>query len=157
MLLEELCENLGRVRCADDGVVPLRDEIGEQLDDGIHDLSPVLGREASGSDLHLSHERTMLEKLFKDVRARIAWMKKRILQLLTEKGILVDPEAAEALSRLQDPMACVDRILKDAENQPLILSREVVDGLAECVAQQPALSQESVPRPAPERPAFNKT
>ncbi|HIJ17974.1 MAG TPA: hypothetical protein HA364_09390, partial [Thermoplasmata archaeon] len=84
-------------------------------------------------------------------------MKKRILQLLTEKGILVDPEAAEALSRLKDPMACVDRILKDAENQPLILSREDVDGYAECVTQQPAPNQESAPRPAPERPAVNKT
>ncbi|MGD9962407.1 MAG: DNA-directed DNA polymerase II small subunit [Thermoplasmata archaeon] len=57
-------------------------------------------------------------------------MKKRILRLLTDKGVLVDPEAADALSELRDPMACVDRILKDAENRPLILSREDVDNYA---------------------------
>ena len=98
----------------------------------------------------------MLEKLFKDVRARIGWMKKRILQLLTEKGILVDPEAAEALSRLPDPMACVNRILKDAENQPLILSREDVDGYVGCDAEQSAPSQQFSSRPAPERLIVNK-
>jgi DNA polymerase II small subunit len=59
-------------------------------------------------------------------------MKKRILQLLTDKGILVDPEAAEALSRLTDPMSCVERILKDAENRPLILSKEDVGNYAAC-------------------------
>lgn len=64
-------------------------------------------------------------------------MKKRILQLLTQKGVLVDPEAAEALSKLSDPMACVNRILKDAENRPLILSKEDVDNYAEC-AEQPS-------------------
>lgn len=88
----------------------------------------------------------MLEKLFKDVRARIAWMKKRILRLLTDKGVLVDPEAAEALSRLADPMMCVDRILSDAENRPLILSKEDVDSYAGCVARPPPVQ---APRPSP--------
>jgi DNA polymerase II small subunit len=89
----------------------------------------------------------MLEKLFKDVRARIAWMKKRILQLLTEKGVLVDPSAAEALSKLSDPMACVDRILEDVENRPLILSKEDVDGYSGCV------EQETLVKTPPRRPA----
>ena len=85
----------------------------------------------------------MLEKLFKDVRARIAGMKKRILQLLTEKGVLVDPEAAEALSRLKDPMACVESILNDADGRPLILTKEDVGDYASC-ARKPA------PEKAPE-------
>lgn len=60
-------------------------------------------------------------------------MKKRILQLLTDQGVLVDPEAAEALSRLSDPMACVRLILSDAANRPLILSKGDVDGYASSV------------------------
>ena len=77
-------------------------------------------------------------------------MKKQILQRLTEKGVLVDPEAAEALSRLSDPMACVERILKDAENRPLILSKEDVDGYTGCPA---------VPAPTPgtRQPTMGKT
>lgn len=88
----------------------------------------------------------MLEKLFKDVRARFDGMKKRILQLLTDKGVLVDPEAADALSRLSDPMECVQRILKDEEYRPLILSREDVDNYATC-ASEPA-----APKAVPSRP-----
>ncbi len=72
-------------------------------------------------------------------------MKKRILQLLTEKGVLVDPEAAEALSGLKDPMACVERILNDADGRPLILSKEDVDNYDSC-AKAPA------PRPEPPQP-----
>jgi DNA polymerase II small subunit len=88
----------------------------------------------------------MPEKIFKDVRARTGGMKKRILQRLTDKGVLVDPEAADALSRLDDPMACVERILNDADGRPLILSKEDVDNYASCAKAPPP-----PPAPAKER------
>ena len=94
----------------------------------------------------------MLEKLFKYVRARIAGMKKRILQLLTEKGVLVDPEAAEALSGLKDPMACVESILNDADGRPLILTKEDVGDYASC-ARKPAPERVQEEGPAPRRVA----
>ncbi|MEW5748128.1 MAG: DNA-directed DNA polymerase II small subunit [Candidatus Thermoplasmatota archaeon] len=77
-------------------------------------------------------------------------MKKRILQLLTEKGVLVDPEAAEALSGLKDPMACVERILNDADGRPLILSKEDVDGYASCAKAPVPRSEPSPPHPTVE-------
>ncbi|MCU0860419.1 MAG: DNA-directed DNA polymerase II small subunit [Thermoplasmata archaeon] len=77
-------------------------------------------------------------------------MKKRILQLLTDKGVLVDPEAADALSRLKDPMACVERILNDAGGRPLILSKEDVDNYASC-AKAPDPRPEPAKERAPER------
>ena len=82
-------------------------------------------------------------------------MKKRILKLLTDKGVLVDPEAAEALSELKDPMECVNRILKDAENRPLILSREDVNNYA-AGAEGSAPLKAAPPKAAAEGPVVRK-
>jgi DNA polymerase II small subunit len=51
-------------------------------------------------------------------------MKKKVLQLLTDNGILADPEAADLISRLPDPVGCVEAILKEPMNRSLILTKE---------------------------------
>lgn len=56
-------------------------------------------------------------------------MSKSILQLLMERGVLVDPDAADMLSRLSHPDRCVKAILED-ENRPLVLTKADVEGYA---------------------------
>ncbi|OGS42581.1 MAG: hypothetical protein A3K67_02340 [Euryarchaeota archaeon RBG_16_62_10] len=60
-------------------------------------------------------------------------MRKRILKLFGEKGILADPEAIDALSKAPDPMACVDAILRDSGNRPLVLTKADVDNYLACI------------------------
>jgi DNA polymerase II small subunit len=59
-------------------------------------------------------------------------MKKRILQLLSEKGILAEPEAIDALARSPDAEKCIDSILESPEDRPLVLTRADVERLIEC-------------------------
>jgi DNA polymerase II small subunit len=68
----------------------------------------------------------MPEKIFKHVRARFGRMKRQILSTLGEKGILLDPKAIEALANLPDAAGCAERIIKDGENRPLVLTEEDV-------------------------------
>jgi len=60
------------------------------------------------------------------VLVSLAEMKKKVLQLLTDEGILVEPEAAALISSLPDPMRCVRVILGKSENRSLILTKEDV-------------------------------
>jgi DNA polymerase II small subunit len=76
----------------------------------------------------------MLEKIFKDVRARIGGMKKRVLRTLTEKGILVEPDALDALVNAPNAMGCVQLITGDDENRPLILTKSDVESYLECLS-----------------------
>lgn len=65
-------------------------------------------------------------------------MKRTILRMLTENGILVDPDAAEALAGLPDAMACAKSILDDREHRPLVLTRADVESYVACLhAEKP--------------------
>lgn len=99
----------------------------------------------------------MLEKIFKDVRARFAEMKKRILELLTEGGILVDPAAVNLLCTLPDPIGCVKHILKDPDNRPLILSKEDVEQYAHCVSEKTIAEPRKVSEPKKKTAAVETT
>lgn len=65
-------------------------------------------------------------------------MKKRVLGALTEKGILVEPDALNALVRAPDAMRCVQLISDDHENRPLILTRADVESYLECLSTKKA-------------------
>jgi len=65
----------------------------------------------------------MLEKIFKVDRARIRGMKRGILKKFADNGILVDPEAIEALEKDPDALKRVDMILQDADHRPLVLTK----------------------------------
>jgi len=58
-------------------------------------------------------------------------MKKQILKLFTQKGILVDPDALDALVTAQDSMNCVNNILQDPE-RPLVLTKADVENYLTC-------------------------
>jgi DNA polymerase II small subunit len=73
----------------------------------------------------------MLEKIFKDVRAKIGGMKKRILKMFEEKGILVEPDAIDALVQAPDAIKCANAILNDS-NRPLVLTKTDVDEYLTC-------------------------
>ena len=77
-----------------------------------------------------------MEKIFKDVRARIGGMKKRILKMFSEKGILVDPDAIEVLSRAQNAMECATEMLEDSGNRPLVLTKADVENYLACRPNQ---------------------
>lgn len=64
---------------------------------------------------------------FKGVSARIRGMKKKILKMFADQGILVDPDAADALAAAEDALACANAILGDAEHRPLLLTKADVD------------------------------
>lgn len=70
-------------------------------------------------------------------------MKKSILRLLSDKGILVDPDAADALAQLDDPMKCADLILEDGANRPLVLTKGDVENYAACLSKRPTASEAS--------------
>jgi DNA polymerase II small subunit len=76
-------------------------------------------------------------KIFKRVSARIDRMKRRILKMLSEKGVLADPEAIDRLMGAPDPVKCVDIILKDFENRPLVLTEADVENYMSCDARKP--------------------
>lgn len=98
----------------------------------------------------------MLEKIFKDVRARIRGMKKRVLKALTEKGILVEPDALDALARAPDAMRCVQLIVDDRDNRPLVLTKADVENYMECLSEKEPPRREDVPvEQAATRPAGN--
>ena len=82
-------------------------------------------------------------------------MKRKILKVLGEKGILLDPKAVEALANLPDAEACAERIVKDGENRPLILTEE--DVLRYSVSEDAATPQSeratSGVRPPEDRPS----
>lgn len=61
-------------------------------------------------------------------------MKKRVLKALTEKGILVEPDALDVLAGAPDAMGCVKLIAEDEKNRPLILTRADVEGYLECLS-----------------------
>ena len=69
----------------------------------------------------------MLEKIFKLARAKIGRMRKGILRLFSDKGILVDPDAADLLVTAPNAMECVDTILSDYANRPLVLTRTDIE------------------------------
>lgn len=70
-------------------------------------------------------------------------MKKSILRLLSDKGILVDPDAADALAQLDDPMKCAELILEDGANRPLVLTKADVEDYAACISKRPVDSRAS--------------
>jgi DNA polymerase II small subunit len=70
--------------------------------------------------------------LFKPVSARFGRMRKDVLRIFNEQGVLLDRDAAEALSGLQDPMRCAKMILNDTANRPLVLTRADIDYYEGC-------------------------
>lgn len=66
-------------------------------------------------------------------------MKNRILRMLTENGILVDPDAADKLAGLPNATACAKSILDD-KNRPLVLTKADVENYATCLHKVRAAS-----------------
>ncbi len=79
-------------------------------------------------------------------------MKKGILKLLSEKGILIEPDAADSLAKSSDAMKCIERILSDSDNRPLILTKSDIQNYLECAVPKKAPAGKSV-RQAPSVPA----
>jgi len=77
-------------------------------------------------------------------------MKKKILRMFTEHGILMDPDAAEALASLSDAMTCAKFILDD-ENRPLVLTKADVENYATCLSKKvsPPRAKRLEPLPPP--------
>jgi len=72
-------------------------------------------------------------------------MKKRILKMFTESGILVEPDAADALAAVPNAMECAKSILNDTE-RPLVLTKADVLDYMTCQPKprqvaEPALRQ----------------
>lgn len=83
-------------------------------------------------------------------------MKKTILGTFSEKGILLDPRAVDALTSLPNAAECADRIINDGENRPLVLTEEDVlryaldgDGDA-CTAGEAMVQPEDPGRQTPQ-------
>jgi DNA polymerase II small subunit len=74
-----------------------------------------------------------------NVRSKTEEMKSKILRMFTDHGILVDPDAAEALAKMPNATACARSILDDA-NRPLVLTKADVESYATCL---------SIPKPKP--------
>jgi DNA polymerase II small subunit len=77
-------------------------------------------------------------------------MKKTILGHFSEKGILLEPRAIDALTKLSNAAECADRIISDGENRPLVLTEEDVlryaldgDGGA-CTAREAVMQPEEL-------------
>ncbi|OGS55416.1 MAG: hypothetical protein A3K60_05265 [Euryarchaeota archaeon RBG_19FT_COMBO_56_21] len=73
-------------------------------------------------------------------------MKKRILKIFEDKGILLDPGAIDELSAAKDAMKCVDAILSDPE-RPLVVTKADVQYYLTC---QPVKPKATPPKTAPE-------
>jgi len=58
-------------------------------------------------------------------------MRKDILKVFADHGILADPDAVEAISTSSDATVCIDRILKDM-NRPLVITRTDVENYLAC-------------------------
>lgn len=54
-------------------------------------------------------------------------MKKKILRLFADEGILVDPDAADVLAAAPDALATARDILEDREHRPLVLTKADVE------------------------------
>jgi len=59
-------------------------------------------------------------------------MNKRILSILSEKGILAEPEAIDALASSRDAMRCIEAILQNPDDRPLVLTRGDVERFMQC-------------------------
>ena len=91
-----------------------------------------------------------------NVRSKSEKMRKKILRMFTERGILVDPSAAEALASLPDAITCAKFILDD-ENRPLVLTKADVENYASCLSKTPSPPiakriEPSTPVPSPPEP-----
>lgn len=71
-------------------------------------------------------------------------MKKQVLKVLTEKGVLAEPGAVEVLAAAPDPISCLERILGDPANRPLFLTKADVEEYLH--------GEQSVARNQPEHP-----
>jgi len=82
-------------------------------------------------------------------------MKKRILKVFEDKGILVDPDAVEELLKSKDTKKCVDTILSDPE-RPLVITKSDVQYYLTCgpMKQKPAPELRTPPAPKREEPSF---
>jgi len=83
-------------------------------------------------------------------------MKKKILRMFTQHGILVGPDAADALASLPNAEDCAKSILGD-KNRPLVLTRSDVENYANCISKKavPSTTRREVapvPPPARDRP-----
>ncbi len=57
-------------------------------------------------------------------------MKNRVLKLLSEKGLLAEPEAVDALANSPNPKTLIEAILENP-SRPLVLSRADIEGLVQ--------------------------
>ncbi len=64
-------------------------------------------------------------------------MRKRILKMFTDRGILLDPSAVEALEAAPDPLECAKRIIGDSGNRALILSSADIERYCEPASAPP--------------------
>ena len=69
-------------------------------------------------------------------------MRKRILKILSEKGVLAEPEAIDALASSPDAVKCVEAILSDPADRPLVLTKADVDRFLQCAPKQLTKKQE---------------
>jgi DNA polymerase II small subunit len=83
-------------------------------------------------------------------------MRKRILSMFADKGVLADPDAIDALSALPDPLRCAENILADGENRPLVLTKQDVFDYAGCAPRCDGAPAEREARPA-EPPAAHQS
>ena len=86
-------------------------------------------------------------------------MKKSILSMFGEKGILLDPKAIDVLMGLSDAEGCAKRIINDSKNRPLVLTEEDVAKYADAdpdAAVKPARmpAARGRPRTPPATPAM---
>ena len=72
-------------------------------------------------------------------------MRKSILRMFSDKGILVDPDAADALAKVPDPMKCAKLILEDDANRPLVLTRADVENYDACIGKE-RTSPKTIPK-----------
>ncbi len=72
-------------------------------------------------------------------------MKKRVLRILSEKGILADPEAIEFLAESSDPEQCVEMVLKDPKDRPLVLTKADMERILSCSPEQSPDSGDEYP------------
>ncbi len=72
-------------------------------------------------------------------------MKNSILKMFNDKGILIDRDAADALSSLPDAAKCAELILDDDANRPLVLTRTDIENYAACLARNIAVKKPAPP------------
>lgn len=67
-------------------------------------------------------------------------MKKRILRILSEKGILAEPDAIDALAGSPDAAACIEAILENPDDRPLVLTKADVERFMQCVPPKTSIA-----------------